>query len=262
MKNNKNLSINLTISAEITYNDLSLTSTKNLIKLETKNTQGIYLFKNEVSDDPKDIYIGSSTNISSRFNQHIKNIHSNIYLQNAMNKYGTSNFSFSILEWYKYNNELSKEENGLLLILLEQKYFDLLKPNYNINLMAGKSRLEAKHSENSKELIRLANLGNSNPMWGKTHSEEYKEFKRQSMLGTNNHMYGKPITEFVKQAIKNRLCQPVYLYDNETKELINMFSSRKEFIEEYNVSSKTVVKFIKSGKIWRDKYIITNNVLN
>lgn len=262
MKNNKNLLINVPIKVQVTYNDLSLISTRDLIKLETNNTQGIYLFKNEISDDPRDIYIGSSTYISKRFNQHIKNIHSNIHLQNAMNKYGKNNFSFSILEWYEYNNELSKEENGLLLILLEQKYLDLFKPNYNINPTAGKSRLGAKHSEETKELIKLANLGKNNPFYGKTHSDEYKEFLKHKMSGINNHMYGKSITEFVKQVIKDTQSKPVYLYDSDTKELISVFSSQKELIEEFNVSPKTVIKYLKSGKIWRDKYIISSNVLN
>nr|UVN15654.3 hypothetical protein [Gongronella sp. w5] len=246
---NKNLLINVSIKMQVTYNDLSLNSVKDLIKLETKNRQGIYLFKNEISNNSQDIYIGSSTNISNRFDQHIKNLYSNIYLQNAMNKYGKNNFSFSVLEWYEYNNELSKEDNGLLLILLEQKYFDLLKPNYNINPTAGKSRLGAKHSDKSKELIRLANLGENNPMWNKTHSDEYKETLRQKMSGVNNYMYGKSVTELVKQAIREASCKPVYLYDFKTKELISMFSSQKEFMKEYKVSPKTVIKYLESGEI-------------
>lgn len=119
MKNNKNLLINVPIEVQITFEDLSLNSTKDLIKSETKNTQDIYLFRNEVSNNLKDIYVGSSTNIYKRFDQHMKNLNSNIYLQNAMNKYEKNNFSFNILEWYEYDNELSKQDNGLLLIVLE-----------------------------------------------------------------------------------------------------------------------------------------------
>jgi group I intron endonuclease len=263
MNNNyKDLLINVPIEVQMTYKDLSLDKTKDLIKLNTKDAQGIYMFKNEISNDLRDIYIGSSIKIDQRFNQHMKNINSNIYLQNAINKYGKQNFSFNILEWYEYDNELSKEDNGLLLIILEQKYLDLLKPNYNINPTAGKSRRGAKHTEESKELIRLANLNDNNPFYGKTHSDEYKEQLRKRMSGTNNPIAGKLVTEFVKQAIKDTFNLPVYLYDSDTKNLLNVYSSRKDFIKEHKVSSKTVVKYIKSGEIWRNKFIISSHILD
>lgn len=72
--------------------DQSLTSVINKIKQDTKNISGIYVFKNEISNDPHDLYIGSSVNISSRFIQHMNNTNSNIHLHNAINKYGKNNF--------------------------------------------------------------------------------------------------------------------------------------------------------------------------
>lgn len=51
----------------MSYNNLSLTSTIDQIKQDTKNISGIYVFKNEISKDPHDLYIGSSINISARF---------------------------------------------------------------------------------------------------------------------------------------------------------------------------------------------------
>ena len=48
------------------------------------------------------IYIGQSTNIETRWKDHVIRLkegkHDNRYLQNAWNKYGASNFSFSVLE--------------------------------------------------------------------------------------------------------------------------------------------------------------------
>ena len=35
--------------------------------------------------------------------------------------------------------------------------------------------LSFKHSENTKELLRLANMGENNPMFGKTHTDMFKE---------------------------------------------------------------------------------------
>jgi hypothetical protein len=41
----------------------------------------------------------------------------------------------------------------IALIKLEQKYLDLFEDKYNINPLAGLTRLGAKHSEASKELM-------------------------------------------------------------------------------------------------------------
>lgn len=82
------------------------------------------------------------------------------------------------------------------------------------------------------------------------------------MLGINNPMVGKLVTDLVKQTIRNTHNQPVYLYDYETKKLLNVFSNQKEFIKEYNVLSKTVIKYLKSKEVWRDKYIISSNILD
>lgn len=242
----------------MSFKDLSLTSVIDKIKQDTKDMYSIYVFKNEISNDSQDLYISSSINISSRFSQHMNNINSNIHLHNAMNKYGKNYFSFNVLEEYIYDKTISKEENGLLLIVLEQYYLDLLNPNYNINPTAGKSRVGAKHSEESKELIKLANTGKLNPFYGKTHTEEVKTLLKERMSRSKNPMAGKPVTEIVKQAIKDAHNRPTYLYDSESKELVQFFTSRKEFIKEYKVSSKTIVKYLDSGKVWRDKYLITS----
>lgn len=66
-------------------------------------------------------YIGSSIDIHTRWKQHInqlnKNIHNNIHLQNAWNKYGKNAFLFEILEECDKNN----------LRDLEQTYIDNTK---------------------------------------------------------------------------------------------------------------------------------------
>lgn len=76
---------------------------------------GIYCITNTI-DNKK--YIGSSKDIGYRFKHHLyrlnNNRHTNSHLQNAVNKYGISNFTFSILE------QCSKET----LIEREQFYID------------------------------------------------------------------------------------------------------------------------------------------
>jgi group I intron endonuclease len=258
MKTHSNI-INVPLEVQVTYKDLI--AFKELIQSETKNVSGIYGFKNDLSEDSKDLYIGSAIDISKRFNQHFKNHNSNIYLQNSFNKYGKENLSFCILEYYPYDSSLSKKENALLLLILEQKYLDLLKPNYNINPLA-ESRLGSKHNEETKELMKKINTGDKNPFYGKKHSIEFKEFMKMRMSGSENPMAGKLVTELVKQAIKDTQSQRVYLYNSETKELIKVYSSQTELIKELHVSPKTVIKYLKSGEVWRDKYIVSSDILN
>lgn len=45
-------------------------------------------------------------------------------------------------------------ENEKLLIEMEQKYLDMFEDKYNINPKAGKTRLGAKHSEETKGILK------------------------------------------------------------------------------------------------------------
>lgn len=55
------------------------------------------------------------------------------------------------------------------------------------------------------------------------------------------------------------LTSTINLIKKETKELLKLFTNRKELIKEYNVSPKTLIKYVDSNKVWRGKYIITSN---
>lgn len=74
-------------------------------------------------------------------------------MQRAFVKHGIENFSLYILEILPEDTDLSDVENLAELIQLEQKYIDLFEDKYNINPVAGKSRLGAKHSEATRELM-------------------------------------------------------------------------------------------------------------
>ena len=91
---------------------------------------GIYEIINNIT---KDIYIGSSVNLSNRKSRHFrdleKNIHHSIILQRAVDKYKIENFDFIILEYCDKND----------LLIREQYYLDTLFPLYNILKNAGNS---------------------------------------------------------------------------------------------------------------------------
>lgn len=91
-----------------------------------------------------DMYIGSAINFKERWRRHKKDLrknkHHSIILQRAWNKYGESNFEFSIIE------ECSIE----VLIPREQFYIDSMLPIYNICRFAGNNR-GRKDSDEVKE---------------------------------------------------------------------------------------------------------------
>lgn len=70
------------------------------------------------------------------------------YISRALIHHGYSAFSLSILEYIDISN-LSLEEARKLILSREQYYIDILKPNYNIFLIAG-SLLGFNHSEVTK----------------------------------------------------------------------------------------------------------------
>jgi group I intron endonuclease len=93
---------------------------------------GIYKITNIINNK---IYIGSSSNISLRWNQHIEkliyNLHENYKLQNDFNKYGLEVFHFSILEIVKNNKKLfSREQDWIDSIDVESNYNILSYANY------------------------------------------------------------------------------------------------------------------------------------
>ena len=108
----------------------------------------IYQIKNKVNNK---IYIGSTTNLERRWENHIhqlkNNIHHSIKLQIAWNKYGEDNFEFSIIEEFNSDNEDDK-------YIKEQYYLDLYEPytdkGYNMSAVADTRKLFKRiNSENS-----------------------------------------------------------------------------------------------------------------
>lgn len=115
---------------------------------------------------PKKYYIGSSSNIKKRINEHklklLKGEHDNPKLQNHFNKYSWQDLECSIVE------ECEREK----LIEREQYYIDTLNPWFNICKVAGNC-LGKKHSEETKIKLRKARNRRPSPR-GWHHTEEQK----------------------------------------------------------------------------------------
>ena len=74
-------------------------------------------------------------------------------------------------------------------------------------------------------------------------------------------MYGKPVTEENKKLISKLFSKSIYLYDANTLKLIKKYDKHKDIIQDLTVSSKTIVKYKDSGKVFRSKYIITSSLI-
>lgn len=90
---------------------------------------GIYLITNQLTNK---LYVGSSRNIKKRWNNHKQQLkkkkHSNIFLQNAVDKYGLNNFNFSIIEECEIVDLITKEVDWVT-------FFDSRNPKNGYNIM-------------------------------------------------------------------------------------------------------------------------------
>lgn len=153
---------------------------------------GIYAIENKLNGHR---YIGSSIRVSIRFSEHRfalrNNKHFSQHLQAAWNKYGESAFEFRVLE--EVLPESLKE--------FEQLYIDTLLPEYNIQKEVVRLGYTHKHSEETKQKLSKALVGNTNGKNGRGRkmSEESKEKMRQAKLGIKRG----PMSEETKQKISN-----------------------------------------------------------
>jgi len=148
------------------YSNVSVDKSK--ILEENKNKSGIYMWTNLINGK---CYIGSAVNLSNR----LSNYYSTTYMEDALNrsnshiyrallKNGYENFSLTILEYCEPEQCLEREDF----------YLSSENNEYNILPKAG-SRLDSKHSDETKQILSDVNKGENNPMFGQNHTEETKK---------------------------------------------------------------------------------------
>lgn len=255
------------VTPSVVYEDAY--SMKKAILKENKGKAGIYMLTNKLTCG---IYVGQSIDLRKRFMKHFSlsyiNSRKELIISRALIKYGYSNFSVTILE---YCNESD-------LDVKEQYYFDKLNPQYNIQKIAGgsskglklseetKSKISKSlkgvyagekaywygrsMSEETKKLMSLKRIGELNPLYGKSHSEQSKELIRQKALG-------RKCSEETKLLMSTKRGNPVNIYEkcsSEGFELIGSFVSARRAGKFLDISGSTVVRYMKSGAIFKDRY--------
>jgi excinuclease UvrABC nuclease subunit len=194
---------------------------------ENKGKSGIYMITNKLTNDK---YIGQSIDISNRF-KHYFNLSyikskDSFRISRALIKYGYSNFSVTILEY------CDKSE----LLIREQYYFDKLNPQYNILKIAGSS-LNSKYKEKTKTKI----------------IQSLKEVNEKSVQKALSRKYSDD-TKLKKSAVSGK---PVYIYEKFSSSgfnLIGSFVSARRAGKFLGISGSTVIKYMNSGEIFKDRY--------
>ena len=138
------------------------------------------------------IYVGQTTGpIEERFKKHQKRSSNCRLISRAIQKNGWENFE---KDWYECPDEdLNFDEE---LLVREMK--TLAPEGYNLREGGGSN---GKHSEETKQKISEANLGDKCYWYGKTLSDETKRKMSEARKGEKNYMYGKTMNEITKQKI-------------------------------------------------------------
>ena len=150
----------------------------------------IYKIENLVNNK---IYIGQSINIHNRKLTHFvllrTNKHDNDYLQKSFNKYGESNFKFTVLNYATNKNTLDQLEIDYI------NHYNCLNKDSGYNLSSGGSN--GKLSEETRKKLSEIRKGEKNPMFGMKGPLAPNYGKR----GKDFHWYGRKHSEETKEKI-------------------------------------------------------------
>lgn len=228
----------INVEWNITGTTLNQKEKVDLNDITKENVCGIYKITNKINNK---YYVGSSKNICGkrgRWFWHLhklnKNKHINKKLQNSWNKYGKSNWLFSIME--------TVEESKLSEV--EQIYLDICKThpeeNYNIAYDVSRPMIGYTHSEDVKIKMRERVLGSKNPGYGKKLSEEHKEKLKEAIKekssGINHYMFGKSLSSEIKNKIS--ISNTGKLRSTETKEKMSKSLMGRVFSDVHKLNLK------------------------
>jgi len=96
----------------------------------------------------------------------------------------------------------------------------------------------------------LKKIGELNPLYGKSHSKQSKELMRQKALGRKH-------SEETKLLMSTKSGNPLNVYEKCSSEgfkLIGSFVSARRAGKLLEISGSTVVRYMKSGAIFKDRY--------
>jgi group I intron endonuclease len=143
------------------YDNIHEIETVNRIKLELRNSKGIYAF---YCKNNNKIYIGSSVNLVNRFIEHLKGKKSNLKLQRSILKYGLKNIYYLIFEF-------QNADKNDLLVSIQTIYLSYFKLKYLFNFKVKATSMKGyKHTSKAKENMKDRFKNYKHPLLRKHHS--------------------------------------------------------------------------------------------
>lgn len=215
---NNNLVTEGVVTPALVYDNADMLKAQ--VVLENKGKVGVYRWINKVNGKT---YIGSSVNLGKRLgNYYSLNyiISSNMLISKALIKYGYSNFTLEILEYCDRKDVLVRE----------QYYLDLCKPEYNILIVAG-SNLGYIHSENT-----LAKMSDSRLNW--TEEQKAKLLDHLKKHNSSTDMLEKSRQRLIDYNKSKGIS--IEILDTTTNELTS-YSSIREAAEAIGCVHRTVL---------------------
>lgn len=221
-----------------------------------QNKLCIYEIRNLTTNE---FYIGSALNGAIRFHDHFKSLkngkHHNWPLQESYNKYGPNHFQFTILKWF-YEEEMPRK----ILYELEQRYIDMLKPQFNLSLKVRapsctKEQREAAALKRSKEYWITDPQGKEFLVRGLRQFCRKQGISQNAMLfvlkGTWRHHKGWKVRYKDDSENRYKPRQEKYwiVVSPEGKE--QKILGLKRFCKENGLCKTSMLKIAKSGKIYK-----------
>jgi len=222
---------------------------------ESKGVYSVYCFTNKINCKK---YVGITSNIKRRYNQHKSARNRCPVFSSAIKKYGFESFDFVVLQ------ENLNQQNAKLFEKSLIKEFNSMVPNGYNRTEGGDSSVI--HTEETKVKISLKNklyiLKNGHSRTGKKHTEETKKilselaFKRKNRpYGENHWNCGCKASELTKQKmrINNSLGNNPFakkIIDLDTNIIYSCINEAKTI---YNISH-SLISMICSGKRKSSKY--------
>jgi len=232
----------------VIYNNIETEKTS--ILKDNKGKTGIYRLTNLVNSK---VYIGSANDLRIRFWVYFSNnrlISSNMTIYKAIIKYGYANFKLEILEYCNPN----------VLLIREQYYIDLLKPEYNILSTAG-STLGYKHTTDTLEKFKTRKISNktlanlAEAAKGRVLSKEIRA--KISKVRTGIKLSDE--TRAKLSAIGTAREGVAVEVTNITSCEINQYATLTQAAIALGVSRTAVKKAMDSGKVLKKNYLIKFN---
>lgn len=198
----------------------------------------IYKISNIINEK---IYVGLTKNLKRRWYEHKKNskkITKNTYAINfAMHKYGTENFSYSIIDTALDLNEANLKEIKWIQDLKKQG-FQLYNETNGGDGTKGHSH---PWTEEQKKKMSERNSGAGNPMYG------------VQKFGKDNPNYGKEMKPHVKQTLLDIRRK---LTDEQINQIITLYQTNNytqtQLSKDFNLSLTQIHRIV-NGKSWGNK---------